>query len=258
MIHPPTTHRVNTEATVRLATLAKEAGVPRFLFASSCSVYGASPDGWVNEEDAPAPVTPYGRSKLEAEKQLLALCDESFCAVFLRKGTAYGYSPAIRFDLVLNNFVGWALHTGRIHLKSDGAAWRPLVHVADLARAYVEMLEIPAERIRGEAYNIGETCENYQVSVLADRVAALLPECRIVEESGAPTDLRTYRVNCSKWQALVPDFATGYSLDDGLRDLIARLRHHPVPPSEFERGRFSRLHSLQHQIDTGILSRDLL
>ena len=156
-LDPALTMAINTAATERLALIARDAGVERFLFASTCSVYGGSDETWVDETNAPSPVAVYGTSKLEAERALSRLADESFCPVYLRPGTAFGVSPKLRFDLVANNLVAWALTTGRVYLKSDARAWRPLVHVRDLCTAFVCALEAPREAVFDQAFNVGST-----------------------------------------------------------------------------------------------------
>jgi nucleoside-diphosphate-sugar epimerase len=188
-LNPTLTYDINHAASVRLAKLAKKAGVSRFLFSSSCSTYGAaSPEELLDEQAEFRPVTPYGRSKVLVEQDIAKLGDSNFSPTFLRNATAYGVSPRLRFDLVLNNLVAWALTTGRIYIKSDGTPWRPIVHIEDISRAFIAVLNAPREVIHCEAFNVGQTEENYQIRDLAEIVGETVPGCRIeYAQNGDPT-----------------------------------------------------------------------
>ena len=181
-LDPELTYAINHASSVRLAVLAKEAGVARFVFASTCSVYGAAGDQPIDETGTVRPLTPYGKSKWLVERDVSLLADSKFSPTFLRSATAYGVSPRLRFDLVLNNLVAWAHTTGQVYLKSDGTPWRPLVHVEDIARAYLAVLDASREKVHNKALNVGRNDENYRIGALAGFVVKTVPNCRI--ESG--------------------------------------------------------------------------
>jgi len=251
------TDEINQQASLRLATLARAAGVSRFLFASSCSNYGRAGDTLLTEASPFNPVTPYGRSKMVAEQAIAELTSDAFSPTQLRAGTVYGVSPRIRFDLVLNNLTAWAAATGEVHLKSDGAAWRPLVHVADLAAAYLAILKAPRDLVHNEAFNIGDTRENYRVIDIAGIVCDAVPSSRIVQGQGAGTDIRSYRVDCGKIRRALPSYRPAWTARAGAEELYAALRSCPVPVSEFEGARFNRIDHVRDLITRGALSTDL-
>ena len=254
---PETTLAINEEATLRLAEIAREAGVGRFVFSSTCGVYGAALQDWVDERSPANPVTPYGRSKYQAERGLLALADDDFSPVLLRSATAYGFSPRIRFDLVLNNLVAHAFTTGRVYLKSDGTAWRPLVHIADISRAFVAAVEAPRDVVHCEVFNVGITAENYRVRDIAEIVRDTVSGSSIIYADGASADHRSYRVDCGKIAAQLPNFKPSWNAAAGARELHARYSELGLAVEDFEGARYQRLAYLKSLLGEGILDTSL-
>lgn len=256
-LNPTLTAEINHHATVRLATLAKAAGIERFLFSSSCSNYGAGGDDWLDEESAFNPVTPYGWSKVRSEQELAALADDSFSPTYLRSATAYGASPRIRFDLVLNNLTAWAHTTQRVYIKSDGTPWRPIVHIEDISRAFIAVLEAPRERIHNQAFNVGRNEDNYRVSELAEIVRELVPDCRVEYAADAGPDKRCYRVDCTKIQQTLPDFKPQWNARRGVEELYQCYCHNQLEPEDFEGIKYQRIAHLRHLLSTGLLDSSL-
>lgn len=256
-LNPELTYEINYRASVRLARLAKAAGVPRFLFSSSCSTYGAAGEDFIDENGAFNPVTPYGHSKVLVEQEVSQLADEDFSPAFLRNATAYGVSPRLRFDLVLNNLVAWAYTTGRIYLKSDGTPWRPIVHIEDISRVFVTMLEAPRELIHNEAFNVGRTEENYQIRDLAQIVKETVPGCRIEYAPDAGPDKRCYRVDCSKLARTFPELRLEWDARRGAQELYEAYRKVGVTVDEFEGERYKRIDHIRSLIAQGLLTPDL-
>ena len=254
---PTLTKSVNEVASIRIAELAKEAGVSRFLFASSCSNYGAAGQDFMTEDSPLDPITPYGVSKVAVEKALAPLADGSFCPVYLRASTAYGVSPRLRFDLVLNNLTAWALTTGQVLLKSDGSPWRPVVHVEDICRAYIALLGAPADSVRNQAFNIGTTTENYQIRDLAEAVAAVVPDCEVSLAHDAAPDKRCYRVDCNRIAREVPGFKPQWTIARGAQELYETYKTVGLTLEEFEGQRFQRIAHVKHLIATGKLDEAL-
>jgi nucleoside-diphosphate-sugar epimerase len=235
------TYAINHGASVRLAQRAKEAGVPRYLFASSCSLYGVAGDA-VLSEDAPFnPITPYGVSKVRVEEDVSRLADDRFTPTFLRNATAYGTSPRFRGDIVVNNLVAAAHTTGRVRILSDGSPWRPLVHVEDICRAFLAVLEAPRELVHNEAFNIGLSSENYRVSDLGEMVEALVPGSQLEYAPGGLPDPRCYRVDCSKLRDTLPEFQPRWTVQRGIEDLVRAFGAWGLSRAEFEGGRFTRI-----------------
>jgi nucleoside-diphosphate-sugar epimerase len=240
-LDPQVTYDVNYHATVRLAGAAKYAGASRFLFSSSCSLYGTGGGGMLDEQAPFAPVTPYGESKVRAEASLRDLADDDFCPVFLRNATAYGFSPRLRGDLVVNDLVGHALLAGEVRLRSDGSAWRPLVHVEDIGAAFLALLEAPADRVRGQAYNIGRSGDNYRISAVAREVARQVPGSTVTFAPGSGRDTRNYRVSCERITADVPGFRPRWRLAEGVAQLAEVYRRHHVRLADLTGPRHQRL-----------------
>ncbi len=254
---PGLTEAINEKASLRIAELAKEAGVSRFLFASSCSNYGSAGEDFMTEDARLDPITPYGVSKVAVERAVAPLADDSFCPVFLRASTAYGVSPRLRFDLVLNNLTAWAMTTGKVFLKSDGTPWRPLVHVEDICRAYIALLETPADVVRARAYNIGTTTENYQIRDLAEAVSEIVPDCEVSLADDAAPDKRCYRVDCNRIAMEVPGFKPQWTIARGVEELYETYKTVGLTLEDFEGQRFQRIAHVKHLVKTGQLSQSL-
>jgi nucleoside-diphosphate-sugar epimerase len=256
-LSPQTTYEINHRASVALARLAKASGVERFVFASSCSNYGASGDGYLDEEAPFFPVTPYAESKVLVERDLRMLADHRFSPTYLRAGTAYGMSAKLRGDLVVNNLIGFAVTTGQVLIKSDGMSWRPLVHVEDIAAAYLAVLEAPRERVHDQAFNVGATSENYRVMRVAKIVEEVVPGAKISFAGGASPDKRNYRVNCDKLKCQVPAYRPRWSLQEGIEQIYAAFRDEGLTEEEFLGSRYLRLRHIKDLIERGDIDADL-
>jgi nucleoside-diphosphate-sugar epimerase len=256
-IDPNLTADVNHRATVRVAECARRAGVGRLLFASSCSVYGASGEGTVDEGSPPQPLTAYGRSKLAAEADLARIASDDFRVVSLRCGTVYGGSPRLRFDLVVNNLVAWACATGKIHLKSDGSAWRPLIHVEDVARVYVALLDAPRSAWADGILNVGIDADNFRIRDLAAMIVEAVPGSEVAFADGAERDRRSYRVSSSRLRCTLPDFKPLWSVGRGASQIAELLARFPVAPDDFEGSTYQRQAHVAARIASGTIGRDL-
>jgi nucleoside-diphosphate-sugar epimerase len=256
-LNPALTYEINHQASVRLAQLAKEVGIPRFLFSSSCSTYGAAGDAMLTEEADFNPVTPYGRSKVLVEQDVSKLADDHFSPTFLRNATAYGVSPRLRFDIVLNNLVAWAYTTGKVFIKSDGSPWRPIVHIEDISRAFLTMLEVPRELVHNQAFNIGQNSENYRVRDLAEIVRETVPDCRIEYAKDAEPDKRNYRVNFDKLKQTFPNFSLKWNAKLGAQELLQAYQKVGLKLEEFEGPRYKRIDHIKNRLREGRLDANL-
>ena len=256
-LNPELTYAINHAASVRLAEMAKELGIERYVFASSCSNYGAAGDKTQDESGDLNPVTPYAKSKVMVERDVSQLADDRFSPVFMRNATAYGVSPRIRFDLVLNNLTAWAYTTGNILLKSDGTPWRPLAHIEDISRAAIGACEAPREVVHNQHFNVGRNSENYQMRQLAEIVKETVPNCEIAFADGAEPDKRNYRVDFTKYTKAFPKHQLKWTARMGAKQIYESYKQHALQKDEYEGPRYKRIAQLKHLLATGQLDDTL-
>lgn len=256
-LNPKLTHEINYLASVRLAKMAKKSGVGRFIFSSSCSNYGAGVQDMLDEQSALNPVTPYGISKVKVEKDVRKLADDHFSPVFLRNATAYGVSPRLRFDLVLNNLMAWAYTTGKVHLKSDGMSWRPIVHIRDISRAFIAALEAPKELIHNETFNVGRSEENFLIRDIAELVRQTVPGSVVEFAESSGPDKRNYRVNCNKISRALPNFKPEWTARKGAEELYDAYQQIGLKLEDFEGPKYRRISHIKLLLNRGLLNKNL-
>ncbi|MBC8105952.1 MAG: NAD(P)-dependent oxidoreductase [Anaerolineae bacterium] len=247
------TDEINNQATVRLGEMSKQAGVKHFIFSSTCSNYGVADDHLIDETGALNPYTPYAKAKVAAEIGLKPMSDENFSVTLMRSATAFGYSPRIRWDLVLNNLTAHAVTTGKIYMKSDGSPWRAIVHIEDISRAFTAVAEAKRDAVHDQAFNVGQTRENYRVREIAQIVAETVPNCTIEYAPGAGPDPRCYRVNCDKLARLVPAYQPQWSARAAAKQVYEAIKKFGLKVDEFEGPRFARLPHMKKLIAEGVM-----
>jgi nucleoside-diphosphate-sugar epimerase len=256
-LNPQLTYDINHHASVNLARLAKTAGVPRFVFASSCSSYGAAGDEFLDENSTLNPVTPYGKSKVLVEQEVSSLASETFSPTYMRNATAYGASPRLRLDIVLNDLVASALTSGRVFIKSDGTPWRPIVHIRDIIGAVIAALDAPRELVHNQAFNVGRNDENFRIRDLAEIVSETVAGCRVEYATGGGPDLRCYRVNFDKIGRILPQFKPQWTARMGAKELYDAYRTVGLTAEDVEKGRYLRIAEIRRLQQSGRLDSDL-
>tara|TARA_R110002126_G_scaffold16625_7_gene66338 strand:+ start:835 stop:1857 length:1023 start_codon:yes stop_codon:yes gene_type:complete len=256
-LNPDLTFAINSAATVECAKAAKAAGVSRFVFSSSCSLYGAGDDDFLTETAAMHPCTPYGQAKIDVELELTKLADDTFSPTYMRNATAYGLSPNLRIDLVVNNLTGYALTTGEVLMKSDGMPWRPLVHIEDISRAFLAVVEADRDVIHDQAFNVGITEENYRIREVAQMVAEVVPNSRVEFADGASPDLRNYRVNFDKIKKALPAFQPTWTVRKGVQQMYDAYVAHGLTKEEFLSSKYLRIKTILGHLEATRLDTNL-
>jgi nucleoside-diphosphate-sugar epimerase len=251
------TYEINHAASVRLAAMAKELGISRYVFASSCSNYGAAGDGFQDETATLHPVTAYAISKVMVERDVATLASDNFSPVFMRNSTAYGVSPMMRFDLVVNNLTAWAYTTGKVNMKSDGTPWRPLVHIEDISLGVIAALAAPREVIHNQAFNVGLNSENYQVRQVAEMVKETVPNCELSFAAGAEPDKRNYRVDFAKYAKAFPNYMPKWTVKRGTQQIYDSYRAFGLQKGDYEGPVYKRIAQIKHLLSTGQLDESL-
>lgn len=257
-INPSLTHEINYVASVKLANLAKRVGIERFIFSSSCSLYGIAPDDKpLTEEGRLNPITAYAKAKVETEEGISKLADDNFHPVFMRNSTVYGISPSLRLDLVVNNLVAWAYLTGEVAIMSDGTPWRPIIHVEDLCRAFLAASEASVEKIHNQAFNVGINEENYQIKEIAKQVEKTVPDSHVEILNKTGSDERTYRVDFSKLKKTLPQFKPTWNLKKGIKELYQAYKNFDLTQKDFESPRYFRVRWIRYLIESEKLNDEL-
>lgn len=256
-LSPDATYSINLDGTIALARAAKQAGVPRFLFASSCSLYGAAGSGGVAEDAEMTPVTPYGETKARAERELSMMAGDSFSPTYLRNATAYGASPRLRLDIVVNNLTAVARTTGEVRMESDGSPWRPLVHIEDISRAFLAMLEAPRELVHDQAFNVGRPEDNVQIRDIAELVRDAVPGSKVSFADGAGPDRRSYRVDFAKLKETFPELKLAWTVQGGIDELARAYSEFDLSYADFCSSRYVRLRRIRELLDAGLLDDQL-
>lgn len=256
-LDPELTYQINYKSSIEMAKLCKKVGVPRFIYSSSCSLYGKAGEEALSETAEFSPITAYAKSKVKTEQELLPMGDKDFCVTCLRNSTAYGISPKLRLDLVVNDLVGWAVVTKQIKILSDGTPWRPLIHAEDIARAFIAVIEAPKENVNKEAFNVGIDKENFQVKEIAQMVGEVIRGCEIVITGEHGPDARSYRVDFSKIKKHLPNFKPQWSLKKGIEEVYENYLRYKMDHKKFEGRYFVRLRQIQYLLDSGMVNKEL-